>query len=52
MFPLLHRGYLEFWFISTKHIYLENVSYTKKQQDQAEVQQINIIKTINSGSPF
>ena len=52
MFPLLQCGYLEFWFISTKHIYLENVTYIKKQHDQAEVQQINIIKIINSGSPF
>ena len=38
MFPLLHFGYLEFWFISTKHLYLENVSYIKKQQEQVEAQ--------------
>ena len=36
MFPLLHCGYMEFWFISTKHLYLENLSYIKKQQEQAK----------------
>ena len=48
MFPLLHCGYLEFWLISTQHLYLENQSYVKKQQELAEAQQNNI----NSGSLF
>ena len=52
MFPLLHCGYLEFWFISTKHLYLENLSYIEKQQEQAEAQKKNILKAINSGSLF
>ena len=34
--PCLHCGYLMFWLISSKHIYLESLSYTKKQQEQAE----------------
>ena len=34
----LHCGYLDFWLISSKHFYLENLSYTKKQQEQAEAQ--------------
>ena len=38
MFPLLHCGYLEVRFISTKHLYLQNLSYIKKQQEQAEAQ--------------
>ena len=50
MFPLLQCGYLEFWFISSKHLYLENLSYIKKQQKQAEDKQNNIIKAINGGS--
>ena len=49
---LLHCGYLEVWFISTKHLYLENLSYMKKQQMQEEAQQNSMIKTINSGSLF
>ena len=36
MHPCLHCGYLYFWLISSKHIYLENLSYIKKQQEQAE----------------
>ena len=52
MFPLLLCGYLEVWFISTKPLYLENLSYLKKQQEQAELQQNNIIQTINSESLF
>ena len=52
MFPLVHCGHLEFWFISIKPLYLENLSYIKKQQEQAEAQQNNIIKTISSGSLF
>ena len=31
-------GTWEVWFISTKHLYLENLSYIKKQQEQAEAQ--------------
>ena len=38
MVPCLHCGYLEFWFILSKHFYLENLCYTKKQQEQAEAQ--------------
>ena len=38
MVPCLYCGYLEFWLISSKHFYLENLSYTKKQQEQAEAQ--------------
>ena len=38
MFLCLHCGYLEFLLLSTKNFYLENLSYTKKQQDQVEAQ--------------
>ena len=38
MVPCLHAGYSYFWFISSKHLYLENLSYIKKQQEQAEAQ--------------
>ena len=36
--PCLHCGYLYFWLISSTHIYLKNLSYIKKQQEQAEAQ--------------
>ena len=36
--PCLHCGYLYLRLISSKHIYLENLSYIKKQQEQAEAQ--------------
>ena len=52
MVPCLHFGYLEFWLISSKHFYLESLSYIKKQQKQAEAKQNNNIKTINTGSLF
>ena len=35
MVPCLHCGYFFFWLISSKHIYLENLNYIKKQQEQA-----------------
>ena len=38
VFTLLHCGYLELLFISTKHLYFENLSYIKKQQEQTEAQ--------------
>ena len=34
----LHCGYLYFWLILSKHIYLENLNYIKKQQEQAKAQ--------------
>ena len=37
-------GTWEVWFFSTKNLYLENLSYIKKQQEQAEAQTKNIIK--------
>ena len=33
MVPCLHSGYLDFWWISSNNIYLESLSYTKKQQE-------------------
>ena len=36
--PCLHCGYLDFWLISSKHFYLENLSYTTKQQKQPEAE--------------
>ena len=50
--PCLHCGYLYLWLISSKHIFLENLSYLKKQQEQAEAQANNIIKAFNSGNLF
>ena len=44
MVPCLHCGYLYFCLISSKHIYLENLSYIKKQQEQA----VGNNKTISS----
>ena len=38
MVPCLHCGYLDIWLISSKHFYFENLSYSKKQQKQAEAQ--------------
>ena len=52
MVSCLHCGYLEFWLISSKHFYLENLSYTNKEQEQAEAQTNNIMKAINSESLF
>ena len=36
--PCLHCGYLDFWLISSNQICLENLSYTRKQQEQADAQ--------------
>ena len=38
MVTCLHCGYLYFWLIPSKHIYLKNLNYIKKQQEQAEAQ--------------
>ena len=54
-FLFLHCGYLGalvYLFISPKDWHLENLSYIKEQQDQAEAQTKNDIKIINSGSLF
>ena len=31
-------GTWDLWFISTKHLYLENLSYIKKQEEQAKAE--------------
>ena len=41
-----------FGLFQQKHLYLQSLSYIKKQQEQAEAQQNNIIKIINSRSLF
>ena len=40
------------WLTSSKLICLQNLNYIKKQQEQAEAKQNNIIKAINSESLF
>ena len=51
----LHCGYLGAlicYFISSKHWYLENLSYSKKQQEQVQAQTKEYHQSINSGSLF
>ena len=50
--PCLHCGYFYFWLISSKHIYFENLSYIKKQPEQAAAQskKNHIIKAFDSES--
>ena len=36
--PCLHCGCLYFWLNSSEHIFFENLSYIKKQQEQTEAQ--------------
>ena len=36
--PCLHCGYLDFWLFSSAHFYSKSLSYSKKQQEQAEEQ--------------
>ena len=51
----LHCGYLGafvYHFILPQHWHLESLSYSRKQQEQAEDKQKNIIKRINSGGLF
>ena len=38
MVLFLNCGYSDFWLISSNSFYLQNLSYTKKQQEQAEAQ--------------
>ena len=45
-------GTWKFWFISTNHLHLENLSYSKKQQEQAEERTKQYHQSINSGSLF
>ena len=52
-FLFLHCGYLRalfHYFASSKHWYMENLSYNKKQQEQAEAQTKQYHQSINSGS--
>ena len=52
-FLFLHCGYLGalvYYFISSKHWDVENLSYIKKQQEQAEAQNKQYHQSINSGS--
>ena len=47
-----YLGALVYLFISSKHWHLENLTYIKKQQKQAEEQNKQHHQSINSGSLF
>ena len=54
-FFFLHCGYLGalvYYLISSKHWHLENLSYMKKQQEQAEARNKQYHQSINNGSLF
>ena len=51
-FLCLHCGYLGGLVFFKEHLYLENLSYSKKQQEQAEAQTKHYHQSINSGSLF
>ena len=54
-FLFLHCGYLGalvYYFILSQHWYLENLSYRRKQKEQAEAPTKEYHQSINSGSLF
>ena len=54
-FLFLHCGYfgvMVYYFISSKHWYLENLGYSKKRQKLAEAQTKQYHQSINSESLF
>ena len=54
-FLFLHCGYFivfVYYLISSKRWYLENLSYSKKQQEQGEAEKKQHHQSINSGSLF
>ena len=51
-FHCRYLGVLVHYFLSSKHWYLENLSYSKKQQEQGEAQTKQHHQSLNSGSLF
>ena len=51
MVPCLHCAYLYLAAVSSKCIHFENLSYNKKQQEQAEAQTKQYHQSIQQGKP-